>query len=80
MGGLVARYAVGLLQGVPRLELGAAFGSGGKQQGAAAAGTLLGGRLVARSFVTIATPHLGCVSAHPEEVGGRGSRLSAWAC
>ena len=85
MGGLVARYMVGLLDPAPRAELAAVAascgGAGGAPAGAAAAaaapaaaapGTLLGGRLRARALVTIATPHLGCAPAPGELAGGDG--------
>jgi hypothetical protein len=58
MGGLITRYALGVLAGLP-------VGGGGTPP----PGTLLGGRLRARCLVTIATPHLACSSSHPEEVG-----------
>ncbi len=77
----MARYAVGCLDGAPRAKLAGRLprrrpgGGGGssdhqqqEQEHGAPPGTLLGGRLVARAFVTIATPHLACGSAHPEEV------------
>ncbi|GBF92251.1 hypothetical protein Rsub_05334 [Raphidocelis subcapitata] len=82
MGGLVARYAVGLLEGSPRADLadrvrrnGSPAGGGGGSRasgggGRGPPGTLLRGRLAARAFVTIATPHLACVSPHPDEAGG----------
>lgn len=48
MGGLIARYAIGLLSDPTT-------------------GTVAG--LQAGCYVSIASPHLGCSSSHPEEVG-----------
>jgi triacylglycerol esterase/lipase EstA (alpha/beta hydrolase family) len=47
MGGLIARYAIGLLADP-------------------ATGTVAG--LQPQSYISIATPHLGCSSNHPDEV------------
>lgn len=48
MGGLIARYAIGLLSDTTT-------------------GTVAG--LQAGCYVSIASPHLGCSSSHPDEVG-----------
>eukprot|EP00879_Flechtneria_rotunda_P013363 GHRR01013953.1.p1 GENE.GHRR01013953.1~~GHRR01013953.1.p1 ORF type:complete len:551 (+),score=223.72 GHRR01013953.1:242-1894(+) len=57
MGGLIARYAIGLLASPDT-------------------GTVAG--LMPVCFVSIATPHLGCSSHHPNEVTWQGSPYMRW--